>query len=374
MDCCSVLPIFAKTNSKKLSEKFLNSSRISEEHLVIALSQVKLGFWELNLKTRFIECTDQNRANFGFSRKQVLSEQAIMDAILPEDRWRRIEGVAAAMNPATPTYDFEIRVRHPDQRIRWLQVRGTVIFENEDPTRIIGTTLDISEKKGMELLRDEILNITTHELKSPLSVVRGYLQLLYKFISGIGNTKYQLIAERAISASEKVERLMDEAMKTHFQGQSEMIINKECVDLKQLSEEIISNARLVCPDVEINLHTQPLLPRVVADRYRIAQVMTNLINNAIKYSPGESVIDVDLSANQAEIRVSVSDNGIGIAAQEREKIFGKFYRVENSMNIATGSGIGLFLCSEILVRHNGKIGVLPKLTGKGTTAYFTLPI
>jgi len=356
-----------------LPKNFFNSARISEEHLAIALTQVKLGFWELDLKTKFIECTTQNRINLGLSADEPITEETINNAILPEDRSRREEALVKAMHPETPTYDFEMRVRHSDAKIHWLQVRGTVIFQHSEPVRIIGTTIDISEKKGVEILRDELLNITTHELKSPLSVVKGYLQLLQKFIAKTGDSKHQVIAERAISASGKVERLMDEMTNDRLHQQSEMILNRDSLDLKELALEVISNSSLTNDGFDITLHTDSNDLIINADRYRIAQVLTNLVNNAIKYSPGESKVEIKITGDQAGIKVFVIDNGIGISEKEHTKVFEKFYRVENTSKIVQGSGIGLFLCSEIIAHHGGEIRIEANPKGKGTVAHFSLP-
>ncbi|WP_316809142.1 PAS domain-containing sensor histidine kinase [Pedobacter agri] len=357
-----------------MPKNFFNSARISEEHLAIALAQVKLGFWELDLETKLIECTDQNRVNFHLSPNEIITEQTIIDSILPEDRWRREEGLKQAMNPETPTYDFEVRVRHYDNKIHWLQVRGTVIFEQTKPVRIIGTTIDISDKKGVEILRDELLNITTHELKSPLSVVKGYLQLLQKFITKTGDSKHQLIAERAITASGKVERLMEEMTIGRLHDQSEMILKKEEVNLEELALEVISNTNLTSHDFELTLSVNTENLTVIADRYRIAQVLTNLVNNAIKYSPGESKVEIEIARENRNIKVSVIDNGIGISETEQTKVFEKFYRVEDTSRIAQGSGIGLFLCSEIIAHHGGEIKIEANPKGKGTVAHFSLPL
>ncbi|WP_316800157.1 PAS domain-containing sensor histidine kinase [Pedobacter frigidisoli] len=357
-----------------MPKNFFNSARISDEHLAIALAQVKLGFWEFNLETKLIECTDQNRINFHLSPNELITEQTIINAILPEDRWRREEGVRLAMNPETPTYDFEVRVRHHDNKIHWLQVRGTVIFKQSKPVRIIGTTIDISNKKGMEILRDELLNITTHEIKSPLSVVKGYLQLLHKFIAKTGDSKHQLISERAITASGKVERLMEDMTNERLHYQSEMILKKEKINLEELTLEVIANANLINEDFEVTLSINTENLSVTADRYRIAQVLTNLVNNAIKYSPGESKVEIEISGENRNIKVSVVDNGIGIAEEEHTKVFEKFYRVENTSKIASGSGIGLFLCSEIIAHHGGEIKIVANPKGKGTVAQFSLPL
>ncbi|MET0570311.1 MAG: PAS domain-containing sensor histidine kinase [Pedobacter agri] len=356
-----------------MPRNFFNSARISEEHLAIALSQVALGFWEMDLNTRIIECTTQNRINLGLSMDEPITEQRIIEAILPEDRWRRESEIKNAMHPDSPTYNFEIRVRHADQQVHWLHVRGTVIFENLLPVRIIGTTIDVSKKKEIETLRDELLNITTHELKSPLSIVKGYLQLLYKFISEIGDNKHRLITERAISANAKIERLIEEIIPANQHIKSELILKKEPVDLHQLIKEVISNANLVHEEIQINFTCLTGTYIVSGDKYRISQVLTNLVNNAIKYSPGESTIDIELSGDASGIRVSIIDNGIGIAEQQREKVFQKFYRIANTSHLVEGSGIGLYLCAEIIAHHRGRIGMLSNPAGKGTIAFFELP-
>ncbi|RZM03188.1 MAG: ATP-binding protein, partial [Pedobacter sp.] len=131
---------------------------------------------------------------------------------------------------------------------------------------------------------------------------------------------------------------------------------------------------LTSGDFEISLATKTDILKVTADRYRIAQVLTNLINNAVKYSPGESKIQIEISGDHTNIQVLVIDTGIGISETEHTKVFKKFYRVENASKIASGSGIGLFLCSEIIAHHGGEIRIETNPKGKGTVARFTLPL
>ena len=357
-----------------MSASFLTSAKLSDDHLNLALSQVKLGFWEFDIQTGQINCTTQNRINFGFSLDQDITEKDIQQAILPEDRKRRTAAINLAMNPEVGTYTFDFRVRLPDSRIRWLEARGTIIFKDQTPIRIIGTTLDITEKKDMETLRDEILSIANHEVKTPLSAVKGYVQLLKRYVVGTGDTKYSAIAEKALASSEKIERILNEALDINLHKVTEMVLRKEPVNIEELTHEVSDSATTINTDHIINIVVSKNIPNVQADRHRIGQVITNLMNNAIKFSSGKNLIEVLIDHTENQVRVAIRDYGMGISETEHDRIFEKFYRINTDENAVTGTGIGLYLCSEIITRHGGKIGLEKLPSNQGSCFYFTLPL
>ncbi len=340
----------------------------------IALTQVKLGFWEWDLVTGQLQYTLQNKLNFGLAAEDDFTLKSVINAILPEDRARRDEALQRALSPDCGLYTFDCRVRHLDQRIHWLQINGTVIFEGDQARRIIGTSLDITEKKDLELLRDEVLNIANHELKTPLSAVKGYLQLLHRFVARTSNEQYEQIAYRALSATEKITRLLNDALQQDVTQANEMRLRKESFSIKVLAEEVAANTMLVQQSHAIKVETEDQIPPIEADRYRIGQALTNLMNNAVKYSPDHNQVDVRLSVTESAVRVCIRDHGIGIPLAEQPKIFDKFYRVKNGHDNIPGSGIGLFLTSEIIARHGGQIGLEQVESGSGTAFFFTLPL
>jgi PAS domain S-box-containing protein len=357
-----------------LSTKYLKPSQIADDHMEIAMTQVTLGFWEWDLLTGDLKYTLQNKLNFGYQIDDDFTLDSVIKAILPEDQARREEALRKALSPDCGLYEFECRVRYADQSLHWLQISGTVIFESNIPKRIIGTSLDITEKKDLELLRHEVLNIANHELKTPLSAVKGYLQLLHRFVARTGNAQYEQIAHRALSATEKITRLLNDAFKPDATKANELLLNKDEINIEALTEEAIANTMLVHQSHQIELTSSGNMPIVEADRYRISQALTNLMNNAVKYSPDDNRVDVLISKSTEFIRVSIRDYGIGIPTEEQTKIFEKFYRVNNGNDAIEGSGIGLFLTSEIIARHGGHIGIEPTPGESGTTFYFTLPI
>lgn len=356
-----------------MSNSILNSSYLPDEYLDIALAQVKLGFWELDVRTGDIHCTLQNKLNFGLAPDEDVTRDVIIAAILPEDRAIREEAIQKAMSPEKGLYAVEFRVRQPNQRIYWLQAKGTVIFESDQPVRIIGTTLDITEKKDLELMRDEMLNITNHELKTPLSAIKGYLQLLHRFIVRTGNEQYEKIAHRSLSAVEKITRLFNDSLTVDYRNTNHLVLREEAVNMVQLAEETAANTMLIYEEYQIVVTSDGAVPLINLDKHRIEQVLTNLINNAVKYSPDGDRVEVHITPLETNVKISIRDYGMGIPADEQQRIFQKFYRVRNDHGMITGSGIGLFLCSEIVSRHGGLIGISPVPSGAGTCFYFTLP-
>ncbi|MDB4919380.1 ATP-binding protein [Mucilaginibacter sp.] len=347
---------------------------VTQEHFSIALNQVQLGFWELDLNNYKLNCTSKCKTNIGILIDDLLDYDTLLKCILPEDRPLMPEAIIKAIQSTDGIYSLEYRVRHSDQSIHWIDAKGTVLFEAEVPCRIIGTMVDITEKKDLELLRDELFNVTTHELKTPLSAVKGYLQLLDRFIAGLGNEKIAQVAKRALGSVERITRLLNEMADPVNLYSNQIRLAKDYFDLNALGEEIAGNAMLINPDYRIQVSTTNIDSLVFADRYRIGQVLTNLVNNAVKYSPECKNVEVAIETHNNEVKVVVKDYGIGLAASEHQKVFKKFYRATTTPKNIPGFGIGLFLSAEIIIRHGGLIGVQENDSQTGTCFYFTLPV
>ena len=347
---------------------------ITEDHFNIALNQVQLGFWELDLNNYTLNCTSKCKTNIGIRKDDVLDYDKLLECILPEDRPLMPEAIIKAIQSQGGIYNLQYRVRHTDQSVHWIDANGTVLFDASVPSRIIGTMVDITEKKDLELLRDELFNVTTHELKTPLSAVKGYLQLLDRFITGTGNERIAGVAKRALGSVERITRLLNEMADPVNLYSNQIRLAKDYFDLNALSEEIAGNAMLINPDYKITVSTTNIDSLVFADRYRIGQVLTNLVNNAIKYSPERKDVEVTIGTHKNDVKVLVKDHGIGLAKSEHQKVFKKFYRATSTPKNIPGFGIGLFLSAEIIIRHGGIIGVEESESPGGTCFYFTLPI
>ncbi|WP_118975754.1 PAS domain-containing sensor histidine kinase [Taibaiella koreensis] len=344
---------------------------VSQEQLSLALNQVSLGFWEVNLvEGNFMACTDQCKRNFGWDTKETFRYDDMLDCILPQDRGGMQERVMQAiMN--NEAYIAQYRVRHPDGSLHWIEARGMVAYENGIPQKISGTTQDITEKKDLEILRDEMLSVAMHELKTPLSAVKGSLQILERHLDGQPEDPITKIVSRALKSTDRITRLLDEMATPILAKGKEIFLDKSPFDLEKLTHEIAQNAVMVHPELRITVHGPQTGILVNADPYRIGQVLTNLINNSVKYTKETPEVDVYLNGSENETSIIVSDQGRGIASEDRRKVFDKFYRAANTGPVE-GLGIGLFLCSEIIARHGGSIAIQEKST-PGTDIIFTLP-
>lgn len=345
---------------------------ISQKHLSQALTQARMGFWEVNLMANnAMSCTDQCKRNFGWDVSKPFSYEDMLRCILEDDRVEMQEQVALAIREGSP-YHAHYRTRHPDGSIHWIEAQGNVTYVEDGMARIIsGTTLDITEIKELETLRDEMLSIAMHEIKTPISAVKGTLQIIQRQVD---REKFDIspkLLGNALQATERISRLLDDMVAPIMVMAKGIRLDKSEIDVCKLVAEISQNAALVFPESDIQLHLPNTPVLVYADGHRIAQVITNLLNNSIKYSQKTTPIQLYVSQQEAYVHVTVSDLGMGIKPEDRKKIFEKFYRSKITGNIE-GLGIGLFLCADIILRHGGQIAVLDK-DGPGTDIRFTLP-
>src|SRR6201994_2236409 len=180
-----------------------------------------------------------------------------------------------------------------------------VIRENNAPKKIIGTTIDITKVKDLEILRDELLSVAMHELKTPLSAVKGSLQIIERHLQKQDDEKILGVATRALGSAERITRLLNEMARPVVAQFQEIILQKTEFDLLQLVSEITANAALLNQECEISISSEADTMPVFADRFRIGQVVTNLINNAIKYSPGKPVVNITLTSSHSAVTVKV---------------------------------------------------------------------
>jgi len=269
---------------------------------------------------------------------------------------------------------YEIKIVWPDESIHWIKTQGTIIFdENKRAVRMLGTVLDITESKRDEIRKNDFIAMASHELKTPLTSLKAYIQLLAKKLA---KTDDDFVSNALAKAENQVNKMSD--LIYSFLDLSRLESGKlsaklQLFSINKLINETIADINLVNNSHTIIFNSNETIS-VNADRERIGQVISNFLGNAIKYSPKESPIIVTCKVIGDSVQVAVTDYGIGIKQRDQEKLFQRFYRVENerAKNIS-GFGIGLYLASEIIQRHKGNIWVESQ-EGSGSTFYFSLPV
>lgn len=231
---------------------------------------------------------------------------------------------------------------------------------------------EIEFRKRAERKKDEFISIASHELKTPLTSVKGYVQLLERSIDkgDIPTVKKHL--EKAQLQLDKLNDLIADLLDISKIESGKLKFNKKNFNLDTLMESIMEIIHQSNPDYKI-IKTGSVPQEVFADEMRIEQVIVNFLTNAIKYAPGTTEVHVNLAVEDDRVIVAVKDFGIGIHPDQQKNVFDKFFRVEETAIHFQGLGIGLYISAEIIRRHGGTVGV-NSIFGEGSEFYFNIPL
>ena len=255
--------------------------------------------------------------------------------------------------------------------IKWWDVLISPISNSDSAiTQLISVSRDITERKREELQKDQFISIVSHEMKTPLTSTKAYLQLL-EIICAEDNETKKLYVKKGIDSAEKLSQLITVLIDTNKIQNGKLEYSLTNFDFNEMVISIVEDIALISPSHSVIINGKAL-KLVTGDRDRLKQVITNLLNNAIKYSPLQNQIFMEIQQINNDLMVSIKDKGIGIGDYHLQKIFEKYYRVEDLPIRFQGLGLGLFISNEIVQRHNGRLWAESE-TGKGSTFSFTIP-
>lgn len=271
--------------------------------------------------------------------------------------------------------EMEIRIKELNSdNYRYHILKIIPIKEKNKIVKWVGTFTDIEDQKQAIHKKDEFLSIASHELKTPLTSIKAYIQLLERSIKPSENSSPATYLTRAQSQLEKLNGLVADLLDISKIESGKLKLNKKPFNFENLLNGVTDIFRQTHHYIEIEREGDSANYEVVADEVRIEQVLINYLTNAIKYSPdSKKVIIRTEKTNQNYLKVIVQDFGIGIPLEKQNNIFSKFYRVEESSLRFQGLGIGLYICSDIIKQHHGEYGVLSSI-GNGSSFYFTIPL
>jgi signal transduction histidine kinase len=231
-----------------------------------------------------------------------------------------------------------------------------------------------SQKKAdsLEQQKDEFVAVASHELKTPLTSIKALNQLLAEKLTFDKNPLYDSYFRKTDSQIRRMEHLIKDLMDVSKIRANKLDYNKDWFDLENTVRTICEDMQEVRKSHQITVNGK-LHQNVYGDKDRIAQVLTNLLTNAIKYSPQANLVIVTMKETLKDVIVSTQDFGIGIGSESQRRIFERFYRVSQDERKFQGMGIGLFISSEIIGKHGGRIWV-KSTKGKGSTFFFSLPL
>lgn len=274
--------------------------------------------------------------------------------------------------------ELEIRIKNiVSGNYRYHLLRITPVYDENRIKNWVGTFTDIDDQKKVEKEKDEFLSIASHELKTPLTSIKAYVQLLERKLKLDKESPEAGFVTKVQSQIEKLNTLITDLLDVSKIENGKLKINKKPVNLESVISNAVETILQTHDEREVRIDRHGTKPDILIplDEIRIEQVLINFLTNAIKYSPknNQVIVTTFVDDEAQEVRVNVTDFGIGIPDFKQDAVFKKFYRVEESSLQFQGMGIGLFICAEIIKQHHGNVGV-SSIVDEGSTFYFTLPL
>jgi PAS domain S-box-containing protein len=308
----------------------------------------------------------------GLASEENLGE-AWLKSIIPEDHNKAKEKFFDGLTDGELP-EVEFRINHQDGTVRWCVATGRPQFSTDGEfLGYIGACVDITEQKHLQRQKDDFIGIASHELKTPITSIKAYTQVLEKILKKKGETHEAAMINKMDVQLNRLTSLIGDLLDVTKINSGKLQFNNREFDFNVLVNEIVEELQRTTSKHRLVENLSPPV-FVFGDKERIGQVITNLITNAIKYSPNSDNIIVSTEIKNNEVVLCVQDFGIGIAEKDLEKVFEQFYRVSGYMqHTFPGLGLGLYISSEIIKREGGRIWVTSE-QGKGSEFLFALPL
>jgi signal transduction histidine kinase len=284
--------------------------------------------------------------------------------------WAAIEPlVPVSSAPANAARNAEAQPLDLGDRELWISI-SAVRF----PDGTVYALRDLTEERGIERLKSEFVATVSHELRTPLAAVYGAAMTLRRQDVELDDDHRRRLLAVIAGESDRLARIVDQVLAASRLDSGSFAFAVEHCDPGALADQVIEAARVHTPaDVRIDLVAGGDLPAVAADPDMLRQVLTNLVENAVKYSPAGGRVHVSLWPHEGRVLFGVRDEGLGIPPREQERIFEKFFRLDPNLTRGVGgTGLGLYICRELVRRMGGRIWVASR-EGEGSTFFFELP-
>ena len=367
--------------------------RLSHARLRAALDASATSTWEWNMKTDVVDCDDGLFRLFGVDPAEATGSFDLFVARIHDDDRERVIAAARRCASEGTDLDEEFRVVRPDGSMRWVVDRGRVIFDGDgQPHYLIGACLDITERhvreeererlleserearQGAERatrLRDDVLAVVAHDLRNPVHTIILSTGVLHDIPHDESQRQHRLgVIQRTARG---MDHLIGDLLDATRIESGTFDVRRAPVHLPELLDETIESFDAQATECGITLQCgiSRNLPPAMGDRDRLAQVLSNLIGNALKFTPAGGTIRVNARARSDDVvEISIADTGHGIPAEHLPHVFDRFWQADRQGR--AGAGLGLSIVKGIVEAHGGRIDVA-SVVGEGTTFSFTIP-
>jgi PAS domain S-box-containing protein len=368
----TALDIHDQLEAKEKEEKLI--SRIADnEHLLRNITTAApTGLWKSN-QLGELDYVNQTWIDWtGLSFEESMGD-GWTKAVVEEDLEKAIPTFLHDIELRN-VYEVEFRIKHTDGTLHWCVITGKPQYKRDGTFKgYIGACVDITEQKYLQQQKDNFIAIASHELKTPVTSIKAYTQVLERMLTTKGDLTEAGMIGKMDKQIDRLISLIGDLLDATKINTGKLQFNDRPFDFNEMLADLIEDLE---HSSDKHLFTRNFLPTgtVFGDRERIGQVISNLVTNAIKYSPKASEIIIHSGVKDNEVHLCVQDFGIGIPQKSLEKVFEQFYRVSGDMqHTFPGLGLGLYISSEIIKREGGTIWV-NSIEGEGSTFCFSLPL
>lgn len=364
---------------RRLLRDRLNSTEEAKNRAEAILLSVGEGVFAVNLKGEIIIFNKSAERLLGFNRNQVLNQRydnllQFVNSKTREDYGPFINQVLLEGKEITLPSDTvlvtaeqtEIPVAvnsSPIRNQKGIIVGGIVVFR------------DITHEKEIEEIRTDLISIASHQLRTPLSEIKGLISLLDDNVAGPLNSKQKEYMKLLTVANERMINLVNDLLNISRIEQGRLQLNFQPVNLGNLTADVEKSLQLRASEhkQKFYLTLDPNLPNVLADPEKTKEIISNLMENALKYTFDGGTITTRVTANDAGVWVLIKDSGVGIPKNRQKDLFQKFSRIENPLSrLTTGTGLGLYAVKQLVEKQKGNVW-FESAEGKGSTFGFVLP-
>jgi len=354
------IDVSQKVNARKAIEEI-------EERIRLAIQAADIGVYEMRYSTGQLTTSERFDEIFGLKK---VDRETLLTYYHPEDK--HLSDQAHEEARLTGNFFYEARILPPNSPMKWVRFQARIFFDAENtPERVIGTAIDITEYRALQQQKDDFISIASHELKTPITTLKASFQMMERMKNNINPLTFPKLIEQSSRSINKITDLVDDLLNVSKMNQGEVPLRKDWFAVIEMLDKCCSHVR------ESGTHqliiTGDKAISIFADQHRIDQVVVNLVNNAVKYAPNTDKIYLDISIEKEFVKISVHDNGPGISADKIPYLFERYYRADEIGSQVSGLGLGLYICSDIVQRHGGRIGV-ESTVGSGSNFWFTIPI
>jgi len=351
--------------AKKLEDK-INEIEIKNQHLLAIFESMVEGILVVDKTSRIISVNTTVEKIFNISKKD-LEGKIFLEAI-------RNNGLSDIISKVLKTGEFtwcELSLMWPVQKI--FQINASPVFEKGIVSGCLLVIHDMTEIRRLETMRRDFVANVSHELKTPLTSIKGFLETLLEgaLDDKENNRRFLIIMQ---NHTERLNKLVDDLLSLSHLESKEMLLKKDIFNLRQQVEKVITNYEVQLKNRDIKIKNElPISISVNADKDKLEGVFTNLIDNAVKFNKEKGIIRIYSQDEERRIKIVIEDSGIGIPEKDIPRIFERFYRVDKARSRELGgTGLGLSIVKHIVELHGGNVGV-ESVEGLGSKVWFTLP-